>query len=371
MIREIHLTNFKCFRSQTIKFGQLTLLTGLNSSGKSTIIQSLLLLRQSYVENMLPDIGLAINGPLAQLGTAKDVLHEEADADQVRLRLVEDAVMDLSLTFSYQENSDVLDLSYIRPVGDVWSMNLFTDNFQYLRAERLGPRTSFGLSDFEVRRHRRIGISGEYATHFLSVYGGEAMEHFGLRHSLALSNALKSQVEAWMAEISPGVRLNVTLYSDIDLITFGVSYMLGGQVASTEYRPTNVGFGITYALPVVVALLSARVGGLVIVENPEAHLHPRGQVKIGELIARAASAGVQVIVETHSEHVLNGIRIAVHSGAVPDPSIISIYYSKWETGGTSPTLTPVTVDNRGRLSDWPEGFFDETERSLDSLLDGN
>ncbi len=370
MIREIHLTNFKCFRSQIVKFGQLTLLTGLNSSGKSTIIQSLLLLRQSYQVKMLPGVGLAINGPLAQLGTAKDVLHEEADAYEIRLRLIEDATMDLSLTFSYQDESDVLVQTYIRPTGEVWSMNLFADNFQYLRAERLGPRTSFGVSEFEVRRHRRIGVSGEYATHFLSIYGDEQVEMPELRHASARSDALKSQVEAWMAVMSPWVRLTVRKYSDIDLITFGVSYMLGSEVVSTEYRPTNVGFGITYSL-LVVALLSAKVGGLVLVENPEAHLHPRGQVKMGELITRAASAGVQVIVETHSEHVLNGIRVAVHSGVVPDPSTISIYYSKWEIGGISPTLTPITIDRRGRLSDWPEGFFDETERALDTLLNEN
>ena len=97
----------------------------------------------------------------------------------------------------------------------------------------------------------------------------------------------------------------------MDLMTFSVAYSLGHKVASSEYRPTNVGFGITYALPIVVSALSARPGSLLIVENPEAHLHPRGQVKMGELLCQASEAGIQVLIETHSDHVLNGIRLAV------------------------------------------------------------
>jgi predicted ATPase len=170
-----------------------------------------------------------------------------------------------------------------------------------------------------------------------------------------------------MTEISPGVRLSLKPYSEIDLMTFSVTYLLGHQVASSEYRPTNVGFGITYALPIVVSVLSARPGGLVIVENPEAHLHPRGQVKMGELLCRAAAAGIQILVETHSDHVLNGIRLAV-KGRLAAPADVALYHSKWEPGGKSPSLTLLTVKEDGRLSEWPDGFFDEIERSLDRLL---
>jgi predicted ATPase len=156
----------------------------------------------------------------------------------------------------------------------------------------------------------------------------------------------------------------------MDLMTFNVTYILGHQVASSEYRPTNVGFGITYALPIVVSVLSARPGSLVLIENPEAHLHPRGQVKMGELLSQASAAGIQIILETHSDHVLNGIRLAVHGQKV-DPANVALYHSKWRPAGKSPSLTLLNIDRNGRLSDWPEGFFDETERSLDRLLGGN
>lgn len=370
MIQSIQLTNFKCFEDQPVILRPLTLLAGLNSSGKSTILQALLLLRQSFLENLLPHVGLTLNGKLAQLGTAKDALFEEADSDEIAFELQDDLPASLNLRFAYREESDVLAVKGSEVKGEIWKTSLFRDEFQYLRAERIGPRTSFGMSDYEVRHHHQIGSSGEFAVHFLSLFGSEIVDFVGLRHPLATSNTLQAQVEAWMTEISPGVRLNVKRYSEMDLMTFNVTYSLGHQVASSEYRPTNVGFGITYALPIVVSVLSAHPGGLVIVENPEAHLHPRGQVKMGELLSLASAAGIQILIETHSDHVLNGIRLAVRERKV-DPSRVALYHSKWDRGAKSPSLTLVNLDENGRVSEWPEGFFDEIERSLDRLLGGN
>jgi predicted ATPase len=374
MIQSIQLTNFKCFEHQDVALRPLTLLAGLNSSGKSTIIQALLLLRQSFLENLLPNTGLTLNGKLAQLGTAKDVLFEESDVDEIGFELKDDLPASLRLRLAYREDayreeSDVLALSGSGSTGEIWRTSLFQDEFQYLRAERIGPRTSFGMSDYEVRHHRQIGSSGEFAAHFLALFGSETVELQGLRHPAATANTLQSQVEAWMTEISPGVRLTLKRYSEMDLMTFSVSYSLGHQVASSAYRPTNVGFGITYALPIVVSVLSARPGSLVIIENPEAHLHPRGQVRMGELLCQASAAGIQVLIETHSDHVLNGIRLAVQ-GRKAAASDVALYHCRWEVGGKSPSLTLLTMDENGRLPEWPEGFFDEIERSLDRLLGG-
>lgn len=367
MIRSLRLTNFKCFERLDVPFGGLTLLSGLNSSGKSTIIQALLLLRQSYLEGLLPDRGVALNGELTQIGTAKDALFEEAEQDELGFELHSDGDRPIRLRFQYREESDVLEVIKPYATDCAWSESLFQDGFQYLRAERIGPRTSFGTSDYEVRHHRQIGSGGEYTVHFLSLFGGETVEADAVRHSLATSNTLLAQVEAWMSEISPGIRLNVRHHPEIDLMSLGLSYLLGHQVVSTSYRPTNVGFGITYALPIVVSVLAARPGSLLIVENPEAHLHPRGQVKIGELLARAVTSGVQVLIETHSDHVLNGIRLAVHDGHT-SPTAIKVFYNSWEQGSKSPTLTQLQIQRDGRLSGWPDGFFDEFEKSLDKLM---
>jgi len=72
------------------------------------------------------------------------------------------------------------------------------------------------------------------------------------------------------------------------------------------------GFGLSYTLPVITALLVGTLipNSLVIIENPEAHLHPRGQTEIARLIALCAQVGTQIIIETHSDHLFDGIRIA-------------------------------------------------------------
>jgi predicted ATPase len=142
-----------------------------------------------------------------------------------------------------------------------------------------------------------------------------------------------------------------------------------GQVPSRAYRSTNVGFGLTYVLPVITALLSADPGSLVIIENPEAHLHPRGQVRMGELMALASSAGVQVITETHSDHVLNGIRLAVHSGRLAPNRVRLLYFGREvDKSGIKARIFQPEIDADGRIDDWPEGFFDEFERSLEQLF---
>ena len=82
-----------------------------------------------------------------------------------------------------------------------------------------------------------------------------------------------------------------------------------------------------------MALLSAKRGTLVLLENPEAHLHPQGQVRIGELIARTAASGVQILVETHSDHVLNGIRLAVHAGKIEPDQVKLQYFKRGEKNG--------------------------------------
>ena len=150
------------------------------------------------------------------------------------------------------------------------------------------------------------------------------------------------------------------------------SFVTGGAT-SRSLRPTSVGFGLSYTLPVVVALLAARPGSLVLVENPEAHLHPRGQMAMGDLIIRAAAAGAQVIVETHSDHVLNGIRVAVKEGrGAPDQVAIHYFQRITETRGGDERIVHVVqsprIDADGRVDSWPQGFFDQYDIALEKLL---
>ncbi|MGH7497087.1 MAG: DUF3696 domain-containing protein [bacterium] len=368
MIDSLRLKNFKCFEDQRLYFKRLTLLTGVNGMGKSTILQAMLLLRQSHLRDWLRKNGLALNGELVQLGTARDILYEGAMENQIEIDIELKNGLQAKWTFDYNHEADVLNQLSAEIPEEIFESGLFTDNFHYLQAERIGPRTWFPMSDYLARQRRQLGSRGEYAAHFLQLFGEEKIPHNSMEHFKAKSNSLLAQVEAWTNEISPGTRIHVTSYSGMDLVNLQYSFALGKQV-SNFYRATSVGFGITYTLPILIALLSSQQGALVLLENPEAHLHPQGQVRIGEILALAANYGIQVVVETHSDHILNGIRIAVQGGRLSAEHISLNFFERRDyPAGSRTTVATPNMDQNGRIDYWPEGFFDEWDKSLEKLL---
>lgn len=371
MIEKVRLRNFKCFEDRTFLFGNITLLSGLNGMGKSTLLQALLLLRQSVQQGTLPGKGAALNGDILRLGTGKDVLFEDAQQEEIAFELVYDQTQTASWKFFYEADADLLALKYSEPtdMGGLLHKSLFNDDFHYLQAERIGPRPSFEVSDYIVDRHRQLGTRGEYTAHFLAVYGNQDIAIRALEHPAARSRGLIHQIEAWMSIVSPGVQLEISSHRGMDLVNLQYSFVMGQKI-SNSYRATNVGFGITYTLPILTAILSSKPGSLILLENPEAHLHSRGQVYIGELLALAAANGIQVVVETHSDHILNGIRLAVHGGKIT-PEMVNLYYFGRQNrdGQVVSQVIEPRIDRNGRIDRWPEGFFDELDNSLERLLE--
>lgn len=383
MIESFRLRNFKCFADETVPFGALTLLTGLNGAGKSSVLQGLLILRQSFQQGLLGMGRLALNGDLVQLGTAQDALYGYAEEELIGFSLLVPTRPPQSWTFLYNRDADVLatveasaaeegaiGCAMRTPTtGSAEQMSLFGDSFQYLCAERVGPRTSFATSDFLVRERRQLGIRGELTAHFLSTFGKSHRVAPGpLLRTDVPSDDLLAQVEAWLDFISPGTRIKLTSHRAMDAVQLGYQFVSGRDVTDI-YRPTNVGFGLTYTLPILVAVLSAAPGALLLLENPEAHLHPRGQARMGELLALVASTGVQIILETHSDHVLNGVRVAVHDGKLKPERVRLHFFERKDTGERAiHQLISPRMDRDGRIEPWPAGFFDEWDAALDKLL---
>ncbi|MDE0401474.1 MAG: DUF3696 domain-containing protein [Candidatus Poribacteria bacterium] len=373
MLESVTLHNFKAFVSQGILLRPLTLLTGLNGMGKSSALQSLLLLRQSFLQRVLTETegsGLVLNGDLVQLGTGSDVLFDNADADEIGITLKSNG-QEARWRFGYDRQADVLRLMAESVVpNSIFTSNLFSNDFHFLEAERVGPRTSFEMADFVVREQKQIGTKGQFTAHFLDQYRSTEVSD-ALHHPFGRSSTLIHQVTAWMGDISPGAVIRVEGYGEMDLMRLAFGFERADTAGDIRYyRSTNVGFGLTYTLPVLVALLSSPAGALVLLENPEAHLHPRGQSYVGELIARVANVGVQVIVETHSDHILNGIRIAVKNSLMSPTDVALHFFERPVDDSESSGVTVVSpqIDSDGRLDFWPEGFFDEYGKSLQNLL---
>ncbi|MFC7260256.1 AAA family ATPase [Streptomyces lutosisoli] len=206
-----------------------------------------------------------------------------------------------------------------------------------------------------------LGVCGEHTVNFLLHHAADEVPEGPVRHRSTAAKGLLAQAAAWVGELCPGVDIQAAAIDGTDVVR--LSYGFAGS-NGTRRRPTNAGFGLTYALPIVVACLTARPGSLVLLENPEAYLHPQGQTRMAGLAAAAAAQGAQLVVETHSDHVLNGVRLAVKRGLTPDQAVLHYFRGK---GEAADVVSP-SIDRDGRLDQWPEGFFDELENTLEQLL---
>jgi predicted ATPase len=371
MIEFVHVENFKSLLNASFDMANLNILTGQNSVGKSSLIQSLLLLRQSYEHNLLPSRGLLLQGDYVNLGTANDVLTDDSGKSTIKFNLrLNGEDEPLSFVFDYRPNTNFLPIAESLPPIDFENYSLFNHHFQYLTAERVGPRTTYETSDYHITELNSIGIKGEYAVHFINENQGKPLAIEKLCHP-RLGKETKdflSHLNAWMGDISAGLRINTLVSPETGVATLSYAYAVNQEVTG-NYKPQNVGFGLSYTLPVVVALLRSKPGDLIMIENPEAHLHPAGQSVIGRMCALAAASGVQLIIETHSDHFLNSIRVCIKQKIIkPEETAIFFLIRPGDTLKYGSVVINPLIDENGGISEWPAGFFDEYENNLEKLL---
>lgn len=363
MINKINIQNFKCFDEFSLPMSNVNVLSGINGMGKSTIIQTLLLLRQSMVKN--GDLsGLKINGEYVSLGNGQDILYEKAEDEQITLGYEEDG-SSYFWNFQYIPESDFLPILNKKDV--VQESVVFSHHFSYLSAYRIQPRELYNIRNEIDIDNREFGNDGEFALQYLGMHSDDPVNNGSIITDENIKNSLGNIVKIWMDKISPGISPQITV--NMPLRKSEVRYeFIEGREKSGSYKSVNVGFGITYVLPLIVALISASKGDIIIIENPEAHIHPAGQSMLGELIARVGAGGVQIVVETHSDHILNGIRLAVKKGILLQNQIVlSFFYKNEEKDFKHECIHPKILAD-GRLDYWPEGFFDEWDKALYELI---
>ena len=373
MLNKLVISNFKVARNLELKTSPLTVLAGLNGSGKSTVFQGIAAIYQSYLIGL--QYGLQLGGPLIPLGHGKDVLSEGASEEIISFALMEDGTTFLWVAKVIYD-SNQLEFTETPNNPPKFILNA---NFQYLQADRIVPQTLYPQAAQSARNKGFLGSHGEYTVDFIS--RNNTLQISELRHchnsdhyieeklwdQVTATPALPDQVAGWLQQISPGVQLQAESLSGTDEVKLQFRYMGTTQGQTRQYRPTHVGFGLTYCLPIIVACLSAEKDSVLLIENPEAHLHPQGQAKMGELLALCASDGVQIIVETHSDHVLNGIRLAVKNRILNETDVSLNFFTRDIESGDCYVETPSVLPN-GDLSNWPSGFFDQWGKDLNALL---
>lgn len=384
MLSELKLINFKSSRDLLIPLKQLTVLGGLNGSGKSTVLQAIALIIQNLPTEIFGDINqLHLNGSIVRLGSLGHILTDHLEGGTLRIEIA-DATLGRAVWEGVPDVSPDADIVPVKTVvDDLIVFELSEKHFQFLQADRLTPQTIYDRSDSKSRNRNFLGVHGEFTPDFLAMQGDEInvsekrqcpTEIPGISTELSAridsTPKLLSQISRWLQHVSPGVRITAEQLEDTDSIKLAFSYASTGVGRdSRKRRPSHVGFGLTYSLPIITACLAAPHGSLLLLENPEAHLHPRGQVAMGILLAKCAADGVQVVLETHSDHILNGIRLAVKNkeAGIESSDVQICNFSRDQKTGDSYIESPVIMDD-GELSSWPEGFFDEWEKSLDALL---
>lgn len=380
MLTRIDLRHFKCFGTLKLPLRSLTVLSGTNASGKSSVLQALVLLHQTMREHEWSK-SLVLNGDFVQLGTAADVIDQVEGRKSCHIGLHDDETeyvwtfarehREMSLAVEkiciderecYAAHQPVA-LQYLLPSSKVLEQkhNEFTlrmRRLSYLTAERIGPREVYALEHFESSPV--VGAKGEHTVSALVSSSDEPV-----LEKLAIANIPRTclrQVEARMGRFFPGFELSVAPIALANAVTLG----LRTSKSTEHHRPINTGFGLTQVLPIVVSALCTTTHDILVIENPEVHLHPSGQAAMGEFLAEVAAAGVQVILETHSDHVLNGIRRAVKSGTLSaDDAALHFFRPRTEESFEGlPQVQSPLLDPNGNIDYWPEGFFDQFDKDM-------
>lgn len=366
MIEFFRIQRFKSLNDASFTLSALNVFSGLNAMGKSSVIQALLLLRQSYEKNALPDKGLLLKGEYLNLGTGKDILTENAENETIEFIITLEGTQPIKFVFDYAANSELLPIITKHKLPDEMPAFL-SNNFQYLAADRISPKAVYEASDYYIKELNYLGHRGEYTAHYIAEYGLSDIKISHLKHPSSKSLTLLENLEKWMSEISPGIRIIAKQHLEMNNVSLNYAYEQNANVTA-NYKPQNVGFGLTFILPVLVALLRSKAGDMLIAENPEAHLHPAAQSVLGKLCCLAAQNGVQIFVETHSDHFLNGIRVAVKESIIAHENVSLFYLERNQDTEHETVVISPEIASDGTIDVWPSGFFDETDKQLEKLL---
>jgi predicted ATPase len=353
MIRQLRVRGFKLFKEQLFELRPLTLLAGANGAGKTSVIHALLLAREAWRRS---DEVVELNGPFGlELGGFEDILNHETGTN-FSIALVTDSTVDEEWTFSAGKTELYATVAHTA-TGGTSSFIREPRSFQYLSAERLGPRI-IQTSSASPPDMLEVGHRGEYCGQVLETLGTTVL--LNERLSSAGPDApplLKAQTEQWLSRVTRPLQIDTETFAGTGVTA--IKFRTG----ETWVKPTNMGFGITYALPVIVAGLIGGTGGLLLVENPEAHLHPAGQSQMGVFLAAVAAAGVQVVAETHSDHVLNGVRRAIGEERSLSAADAVVHYFDLHSSGPR----DLSFTDSGGISSWPRGFFDQYQLDVAAL----
>ena len=418
MLTHLKLENFKIWRSTgPIRLAPLTLLLGTNSSGKSSLIQSLLLIRQT-VKGDDQNLDLNLGNPDADdsvtLGQFKDLLCRHGAASEstkvtqvgIEFRWSELGQPEDSTLFSARYNkgpAGSAELEFLRLGKDgqgfsvqrrkpgIYRLSLATQAKSLGQSADFRPQRSFAFSAATLNKlgaqAETIKSIGPALIDELSriiylgpvrrlaqrdyVWAGRMPAHIGddgakavdalIASGIARQSALKrkqalpEQAQLFEKTIHWLKEMNLADGLAIRALGSSARYELMIENDGQASNLKDVGVGVSQVIPVIVAALFAQPGHIVILEEPESHLHPLAQSMLAELLAKVSKErNVQFIIETHSEHLFRRMQTLIAKQQITTKDA-AMYFV--ERDGKAACMRPLELDDYGRVKKWPEGFF--------------
>ncbi len=373
-MKSIKIKNFKCFYDKEILLSNLSVLAGGNGAGKSTVIQCFLLFAQSFNNSSRLDLlnKLYLNDYYTELGNAKSLLYYDANNESIEFEFTDDNDKSINFKYKYDEDidSNIFELlnreEVIESLKESNALN-FVNYFEFIGADRLGPKP-FHHTDKNFTE-LRVGKVGEYSALIFEKHQMEILPN---------GKNLRDNVNEVLSSIFGYINIETEFNKKANIAMFRIK----NHPLSREYEsPLNMPYGVSYILPIIISCLVRQIdkiniienylkkeeNEIIIIENPEAHLHPSAQSKLGYFLAKT-SKYIQIIIETHSEHIINGIRLATLDNDV-DNNSISINFFSPNKKSFEPNIQNIKIDKFSDLTDWPIGFFDQQEADIRAIFE--
>ena len=374
MIKKIRVEALKSIKSIEVECSNLNLFVGTNSSGKSSFLQSILLVTQNSTEKE------GLNGDLVSLGEFREVRNynlprqaikiemwgdEKKDSDWIRFEEKEGGYT-IKTSADEDEQFDIVD--DLLDESNVTCFPVEECGFYYLSCHRIGVRDIY---EKNIKRGNTFGVDGEYALSCLLKRENDPISESLVRNNNDYTNSLLGQVNYWLGYIV-GTELSV---SDLKKTNYlQVKYNNNPANSSQEAlycRPVNVGSGISYLISILIMCLASEDDAMILIENPEIHLHPKAQSRLGEFLYFVSQTGRQLFVETHSDHIFNKLRVGVATRSMSMDNLSINFFSlnqQYET-----VNNPIIFGEYGKITGTNENcnledLFDQFEIDTDQML---
>lgn len=391
-LTKLGVENFKCFsKYQEIDLGRITLLTGANSSGKSSLMAAILVAMQS---EMFPE-EFVTNGELIELGSYYELVNNNDTNKDIKFQYEFLKRIHFNQILSTSKNSNVFIKSLKLDDKDI---NLFTRDELLLKVAKLLERMNQitdkqGKSQItdEIKNYKEKTLSHfeDYANKKTLVGIGNNIFRFLLLNFTYIgsfrqppsrgflrTNAQNPKVEKdgsgyleqlikWQDDNAPQLEKLIKQLESLELAYHIETPHLGGGRYDLQVKTSkdgkaaslaDVGFGISQFLPIMVADNQMSDSSTLIVSQPEIHLHPSIQSKFGEYLTNQVnSTEKSYIIETHSEYLLNRIRLAIVKGELKEEDV-KVYYL--ENNTTDVEIHQLELTKTGKINNAPANFFE-------------